>query len=109
MAYVPKNNMVESNGTSAVEVVGAPTTGIAHVITNVTAKNPDASGHTITLRINDGTDTWDIYSESVAAGAQMTPYTNRIVLDSANESLEAVLDGSPSSEFQITAHYAESS
>lgn len=109
MAYVAKNNLVESNGTTPVIVVPAPATGVKHVASTVTAHNPDASGFDITLQINDGSNTWIIYKETVAAGARMTPYVHRLVIDDASETLEAVLSGSPSVEFQITAHYAESS
>lgn len=49
---------VKTNGATAVTALAAPTQSVRREIENITVHNADTSSATITLRINDGTNTY---------------------------------------------------
>ena len=68
--FLPGNNTLVSNGTSAVTVVPAPTVaGIERQVQEVTLYNNDTVSHTVYLREHDGANTRVITSATLAANA----------------------------------------
>jgi hypothetical protein len=62
------NNNANTNGTTPVVVVAAPTNGAQRQVKEVRLFNNDTVTHTVTLQLYDGTDTWIIGPSALTVG-----------------------------------------
>lgn len=83
---------VTLNGSTWVEVVGAPTGGKQRQILSLLAKNRDTAQHTLTGRKKKSASTYEQLDLSLGAGLPGQLISNCVVLDAADESYEVKSD-----------------
>lgn len=106
MGITLKSNYGFSNGTTEVTLAGPPSSGVTQIVRTITATNLGATPRTVTIRINDDSDTYALAVRTLAEN-QTLAWTAMLVLESPDDTLELVLDGG-ADEVEWTVHYAES-
>lgn len=80
-----QNTNIKTNGTTPVTAVAAPPTSFQRQVKEVRVFNNDTVTHTITLQLYDGTNTWIIWRQSVAANASFA-YTPDVGVTTSSSS-----------------------
>lgn len=108
MAFTPGFQNSRTNGTSPVECVTAPSSGVTRVTRNVTIFNNDSVPHTLIFYKNIGSDTWACGGGTVAAGDQMI--LDEVQVMDSTVSITIVLgELKTTSDCDVTANFADES
>lgn len=75
--YLPSRNVLNSNGTTAVDIVGSPSASTQRVVDFISAHNADTITHTITIRFNDNGTTYELFKALVGAGEKVEYHEGR--------------------------------
>lgn len=94
MAFTETGNDGSLNGTTEVDLVAAPGSGVRRVVKSVTIQNRDSATVTLTVRYKSAGGTRQIWKGDLQPGDTWTDDTVR-VLDTTGKSLAAVLGGAP--------------
>jgi hypothetical protein len=102
---------MQSDGTltaAAGTMVAAPATGLARELLNINVHNGDVVSHVVTITLVDGTDSYQLWQVTLAAGASFTlrPALS-LLLDGAAQSLVAEMSASPVLPVVVVAEYLE--
>jgi hypothetical protein len=65
-------NHVATNGATAVTLVAAPTQSAQRHIKGITIYNADTASATVTVRVNDGTNTWRLIKTTMVTLGTLT-------------------------------------
>lgn len=113
MSLTEKKSLALTNGTAEVEVVGSPTAGVRRVVRCLSVYNADTAEATVTVRVNDGTNSYLICKVAIQPEETLTAigpsgYIDMVGLDSTSDKLEVVLAGAVSAnELHCVAFFAE--
>lgn len=69
--FSPDNGKVTANGTTAVDLVAAPSAGLTRIVRSVSVFNADTASRTVTVRVDDGTQ-YDLVQLVIPAGESAT-------------------------------------
>lgn len=65
-------SLSSTNGTTAVDVVGAPPSGYIRQVNELTVFNADTVDHAVTVRFNDNGTTYTIIKQTISPGQSLT-------------------------------------
>lgn len=90
--FTPGGNETNTNNTTAVTAVAAPSSGVIRMVNSVKVTNTDTANRHVTIRVNKGGSLY-VVRRSTALAVAATLEARDIILDATDESVQVVLNG----------------
>jgi hypothetical protein len=93
-----------TNGVTHIDIVDSPAAGKFKVVTDIAIFNAATAKFVVTISKFDGSDDYVFFREDLLAG-EVAEWSGRQNIDETRK-IRIVLDGPPSTEFDVTANFA---